>query len=416
MRSFLFLLKFSVVYLFVLTYAYLGLKAILRKYKYKKIILRGYIILSILEVLTFCTLMMVRGVPISTWRSVLLFTVVGLFFARLVMAVFLLVDDVRRGIQWIVQKLFLRKQVVPLDEENDKLSRSQFLTWLGVAAGGTLFGSLTYGMSNRYNYQVRRETFYFPDLPKAFDDWKIVHISDIHSGSLHNKYGVMRGVNMILAENPDIILFTGDSVNDRATELESLKDVLGQLKAPFGVYSVLGNHDYGDYVEWPYQGVTQKENLDHLVRTQTEMGWRVLMDEHVVIEKEGEQLAILGVQNWSNKRNFKVYGDLQKAYQGSAQIPFKILMSHDPSHWDGEVLPNYKDIHLTLSGHTHGMQFGVELPNFKWSPAQYVYKQWAGTYASGNQKLYVNRGFGFIGYPGRVGILPEITVIELKKG
>jgi predicted MPP superfamily phosphohydrolase len=189
-------------------------------------------------------------------------------------------------------------------------------------------------------------------------------------------------------------------------------DVFSRLKAPMGVYSTLGNHDYGDYVRWGSQQ-EKKENLERLKQVHKDLGWRLMMNENVLLKKNNEEIALLGVENWSAKGRFPKYGILKNAYSGTENAPFKILMSHDPSHWDAEIRPNYSDIDLTLSGHTHGMQFGIELPGFKWSPVQYMYKQWAGLYEEGDQKLYINRGFGFIGYPGRVGILPEITVITL---
>ena len=229
----------------------------------------------------------------------------------------------------------------------------------------------------------------------------------------------MKGIEKIMKEKPDLILFTGDLVNNTSDEMEEYMDVFNKLNAPLGVYSTLGNHDYGDYASWE----TQEEkdaNLKKMLDIQSTLGWRLLMNEHVVLERGSEQIALLGIENWSAKARFPKYGKMQDAYSGAEKYPFKILMSHDPSHWKGEVLEKYTDIDLTLSGHTHGMQFGLEIPGLKWSPVQYVYKEWAGLYekqmADNNgksQKLYVNRGFGFIGYPGRVGILPEITVIEL---
>ncbi len=224
--------------------------------------------------------------------------------------------------------------------------------------------------------------------------------------------GVEKGIEKILETNPDIILFTGDLVNDRADEMKDYQEMFSRLRAPLGVYSTLGNHDYGDYYSWP-SPEAKKANLENLKKVHADMGWRLLMNEHVVIEKNGQELALIGIENWSAKANFPRYGKLSEAYKGTEKYPFKILMSHDPSHWDAEVKKDYRDIHLMLSGHTHGMQFGLEIPGFKWSPVQYVYKQWAGLYEDGIQKLYVNRGFGFLGYPGRVGILPEITLIEL---
>jgi predicted MPP superfamily phosphohydrolase len=223
----------------------------------------------------------------------------------------------------------------------------------------------------------------------------------------------MQGVIQIMQEEPDLILFTGDMVNNVAEEMNDYMDVFDKLNAPLGVYSTLGNHDYGDYIMW--KSAEDKEaNLERLKQVHYELGWRLLMNEHIVLEKGTESIAILGIENWSAKARFPKYGNLQKAYEGSESHPFKILMSHDPSHWKAEVLKDYPDIDLMLAGHTHGMQFGFELAWFKWSPIQYVYKEWAGLYQMASQRLYVNRGFGFLGYPGRSGILPEITVLELS--
>ena len=354
-------------------------------------------------------------VNIESWpksvRSYLFATIIGLFFAKVLASVFFLLDDFRRGAMWVMSKLFPTFGPKFI-EEGATISRSAFLSWMGVGIGSTLFGTLLYGFSNKYDYQVRRVTLKYDNLPLGFKGSKIVHISDVHAGSFANKSAVQKGINTILAEQPDLILFTGDLVNDRATEMEDYKDVFAQLKAPLGVYSVLGNHDYGDYVKWD-TSIQKRANLQQLARTQQEMGWRLLMNEHVALEKNGDRIALLGIENWSMKGRFPKYGKMDKAYPGTEQYPFKILMSHDPSHWDGEVRTKYPDVDLMLSGHTHGMQFGIENPYFKWSPVQWMYKQWAGLYEEGKQKLYINRGFGFIGYPGRVGILPEITVIEL---
>ena len=343
-------------------------------------------------------------------RSIIFAIIIGLFLAKLIAAVIFLVDDIRRGIQWLAGKIYFKN--TEAEPAGEKISRSVFLSWAGLGIGGGLFASLLYGFSNKYDYRVRKLSLAFPNLPAAFKGLRIVQISDIHSGSLSNKDAVLKGVENILELKPDLILFTGDLVNNESNEMSGLTGVFSLLKAPLGVYSVLGNHDYGDYHEWPDQE-TKRANLDQLKKIQAEMGWRLLMNEHVILEKDNEQIALIGIENWSSKARFPKYGRLNEAYQGTKAIPFKILMSHDPSHWDAEVRPQYGDIDLTLSGHTHGMQFGVEIPWLKWSPVQYVYKQWAGLYEAGSQKLYVNRGFGFIGYPGRVGILPEITLIEL---
>ncbi len=345
-------------------------------------------------------------------RTYVFAIVIGLFLAKLTALIFFVVDDIRRGIQWVSGKLFFNKTEAA-DMGDEGISRSAFLSWMGVAAGSTLFGSLLYGFTNKYNYSVTRQSLSFKNLPQAFKGLKIVHISDVHSGSFLDKKAVEIGVQKIMQQKADLILFTGDLVNDRATEMDHFKDIFSRLKAPLGVYSTLGNHDYGDYEEWPVDGVSKEQNLENLKKVHADMGWRLLMNEHVVLEKDEDKIALIGIENWSAKGRFPKHGKLHEAHPGSDQYPFKILMSHDPSHWQAEVRQQYKDIDLMLSGHTHGMQFGVEIPGFKWSPVQYMYREWAGLYEEENQKLYVNRGFGFIGYPGRVGILPEITVLEL---
>lgn len=342
-------------------------------------------------------------------RTYLFATVIGLFLAKITAVVFFLVDDIRRAIQWVVLKLSSGKTAAA----GEPITRSAFLNWLGLASGTTLFGTLLYGFSNKYNYDIKRLQLSFENLPASFKGLKIVHISDIHSGSFMDKKAVEHGVEKILNEKPDVILFTGDLVNDRATEMDEYMDLFSRLKAPLGVYSTLGNHDYGDYVRWPINGISKEQNLENLKQVHAGLGWKLLMNEHVALEKNGEQVALIGIENWSAKGRFPKHGRMDLAHPGTEKYPFKILMSHDPSHWDAEVKTKYPDIDLMLSGHTHGMQFGVEIPGFKWSPVQYMYKQWAGVYEEGKQKLNVNRGFGFIGYPGRVGVLPEISVIEL---
>ncbi len=345
-------------------------------------------------------------------RTYLFATVIGLFLAKFFAIVFLLVDDVRRLIQLVAGKLFF-SNTEGAELSDDGISRSVFLSWLGLAAGTTLFGSLVYGFGNKYNYRIKRLSLKFDNLPAGFRGLKIVHFSDVHSGSFTNKEAVIHGVDKIIAEKADLVIFSGDLVNDRATEMDDYMEVFNKIKAPMGVYSTFGNHDYGDYVSWPQDGVSKEQNLRDLAKVHAAMGWRLLMDEHIELEKNGDKIALIGIQNWSAKARFPKYGNMAKAYAGAEKYAFKILISHDPSHWDAQVRPQYSDVDLTLSGHTHGMQFGVEIPGFKWSPVQYVYKQWDGLYEDGRQKLYVNPGYGFIGYPGRVGILPEITVIEL---
>jgi predicted MPP superfamily phosphohydrolase len=380
----------------------------------RTIIFTGYWTLSVAAIVILLIIPYLHFLQqAKLFRNTLFAIIIGLFIAKLIASVFFLIDDIRRLIQWVAGKLFFSNTEGELLQQGERISRSVFLSWAGMIAGGGLFGTLIYGFGNKYRYQLKRFPLSFTNLPASFKGLKIVQISDIHSGSFTDKKAVMRGVDMILKEKPDLILFTGDLVNDRASEMEDYMDVFGRLNAPMGVYSTLGNHDYGDYVHWE-SPEDKKANLERLKQVHEHLGWRLLMNEHVVLEKGNDKIALLGVENWSSKARFPKYGDLRKAYTGSEPYPFKILMSHDPSHWDAEVRKNYKDIDLMLAGHTHGMQFGIEIPGFKWSPVQYVYKQWAGLYEEGTQKLYVNRGYGFIGYPGRVGILPEISVFELS--
>lgn len=379
----------------------------------RTIIFSSYWTISVLAILGFLAVIFMGDefFP-KKFKTYLVATVIGLFLSKLVAVVFFLIDDIRRLIQWGAGKL-LFSNTETSQMNDDGISRSVFLSWVGLAAGSSLFGTFIYGYRNKYNYQVKKVQIPFPNLPPAFKGLTIVHFSDVHAGSFNNKKAVMHGIDLINAQKADLIIFSGDLVNDRATEMNEYKEVFNKIKAPMGVYSVLGNHDYGDYASWPINGVTKEQNLANLKQVHADMGWKLLMNEHVVFEREGQEIALLGVENWGAKARFPKYGDLKKAHTGSEKYPFKILISHDPSHWDAQVRPSFPDIDLTLSGHTHGMQFGVEIPGFKWSPVQYVYKEWDGLYEEEKQKLYVNPGYGFIGYPGRVGILPEITVIEL---
>jgi uncharacterized protein len=382
-------------------------------YKTRSIIFISYWSFSILALLTFILLPFLNLENYSKGlRSVVFALLVAIFFAKFAAAVFLLVDDIRRLLQWGAAKILFRNTEGEGIQESDTISRSVFLSWVGLGVGSGILASLINGFFNKYDYHIRKVPINFNTLPPSFKGLKIVQISDIHSGSFNNKRAVQKGIDKILSLKPDLILFTGDLVNNRADEMENYIEVFSRLKAPMGVYSTLGNHDYGDYEQW--ESLAKKSaNLNRLKAIHGELGWKLLMNENVIFERNGDRIAVIGVENWSAKARFPKYGKLPQAYQGLEDVPFKILMSHDPSHWDGEVRPRFSDIDLMLAGHTHGMQFGVELPWLKWSPVQYVYKQWAGLYEEKNQKLYVNRGFGFLGYPGRVGILPEITLIEL---
>ncbi len=268
-------------------------------------------------------------------------------------------------------------------------------------------------VSGAHDYRIRKRVINFPNLPGAFDGIRIAQLSDIHMGSFFDKTAVTGGIDMLLREKPDMVFFTGDLVNNEAKEVNDYVDIFSKIHAPLGVYSTLGNHDYGDYRSW-HTPDAKKKNLQDLIEAHKTLGWDIMLNEHRSVMVSGEEIALIGVENWGAGR-FSKYGDLKKSHKGTENIPFKILLSHDPSHWDAQVRPNFGDIDLTFSGHTHGFQFGIEIGDFKWSPSQYLYKQWADLYREGNQYLYVNRGFGYIGYPGRVGILPEITIIELRR-
>ena len=336
---------------------------------------------------------------------------IGWVLTQIFMVLFFLMDDLRRGAFWTMGQAASIAGAKFMNTEKG-IPRSTFLSWLGVGLSSTLFFSLLYGFGNKYNYKLVKKKISLNGLPLAFKGFKIIHISDIHSGSLKDKAAVLKGIELIEKQNADIVLFTGDLVNDRATEMHDWMDVFGKIKAPHGVYSTLGNHDYGDYVKWDTVE-EKKQNLEALKQVHHDLGWRLLMNENISIEKNGEKIKIVGIENWGAKARFPKYGKMDLAMQGVNKEDVAILLSHDPSHWEAEVIPKYSNVQLTLSGHTHGMQFGLENPYFKWSPVQWVYKQWAGIYDNKDQQLYVNRGFGFLGYPGRVGILPEITLIEL---
>jgi uncharacterized protein len=338
-------------------------------------------------------------------------------FSKFILANFVLTDDIVRIFRLAYRKissLFLQKESGIAASQAKPISRSDFIIKTGLFIGAIPFFSLIYGMTgNAYRYQIRKLTLSFPDLPDSFEGFRIVQVSDIHTGSFLSSEPLARAVNMINDQKPDIVFFTGDLVNYIHDEALSYIDTLKKIKAVHGVISIFGNHDYGDYYKWD-KPEDRENNIQELKKIHTGLGWDLLWDEHRYIEQNGEKIGVIGVQNCSSHR-FANYGSLEKATSNIDYCRVNILLSHDPSHWGKEVNKNYPKIDLTLSGHTHGMQFGVEVPGFKWSPVQYVYKEWAGLYSENNQYLYVNRGLGFIGYPGRVGILPEITVIELSK-
>ncbi len=359
-------------------------------------------------------------VPVIHWNDTLrtyMFGVILVFYtAKILPITFLVLADIVRVIQklFVISKRDGRQQVIN-NETDSGISRSKFLQYIGFISGGLVLGTMFTGMFKwAYEFKVIREKLIFPQLSSEFNGFKIVQISDIHLGSWASKKPLQRAVDIINDIHPDLILFTGDIVNYASNETVGFEEILSQLNAKYGVYAILGNHDYGNYVSWPSDQAKQ-DNMNQLYTFFDNIGWKLLNNENEIIEKASGKLALIGVENWGANPRFPKYGDLDKAIAGTEDADVKILMTHDPSHWEKVVIPGNYDIDLSLSGHTHGFQFGIETKEIKWSPAQYMYKHWAGLYQDkGGKYIYVNRGLGSIGYPGRIGMLPEITLIELQ--
>lgn len=349
----------------------------------------------------------VEGGTFGYPRGFLMGLVLSLITFKLVVIGFMFFEDVFRVFKFVFQKIF------STDSQHFP-SRRKFVSTIALGLGAIPFAGILYGMfKGKYKFKVLNYKLTFEDLPTAFEGLKILQISDIHSGSFDNKQKVEYGIELINQQNADLILFTGDLVNNLASEMDNWTESFSKIKAKYGVFSVLGNHDYGDYYNWESSSAKQI-NFENLLKVHQKMGWQMLRNENTFIEKDNQKLHIVGVENWG-KGGFKQAGDLDKASEKLSDKDFKILLSHDPSHWDDIVKTHPKHFQLTLSGHTHGMQFGIEIPGwFKWSPVQYRYEQWAGIYNHQNRWINVNRGFGYLAYPGRIGIWPEITIIELN--
>jgi len=394
-------------------FVFQGTKTVARKlpFYWRRVIYFGYwaVTLYIFLSFFFYKILGPQGISphLQRWSTVLFFIV---YVSKLPAVLFLLIDDIGRFVRWLIIKLSSTRD----GSKGNKISRSQFLTKASIVAAAIPATTLGFGILNgAYDYRVRHKKIPIVNLPSAFEGLRIGQLSDIHSGSFFNKTAVEGGVDLMINEKVDLFVFTGDLVNNQTSEVADYKQVFSRLRAPLGSFSTFGNHDYGDYRSWS-SAAAKKQNLSDLVQVHRELGWDLLRNENRIVTVDGEQLALIGVENWGKGR-FAKYGDLEKAYSGIEDIPTKILLSHDPSHWDAQVRPKHPDIDLTLAGHTHGFQFGIEIGNFRWSPSQYIYKQWADLYSEGSQHLYVNRGFGFLGYPGRIGIMPEITVLELVR-
>jgi len=349
-------------------------------------------------------------------RAAVLMAFFLIFLGKISFLPFLMIDDLRRMLVLRRNRLKRKPADISIPPQEHAIPRSEFLMKAGLLAGAIPLTAIKISMpKGLYDYHVKYQTMYLPNLPKAFDGIKLGQISDIHSGSFYNKKAVLGGVEMLLKEKPDLIFFTGDLVNGQSNEMIHYQDIFSKVKAPLGVYSSLGNHDYGDYGTWPSVADKKKDHED-LIATHKNMGWNLLLNEHRRLKVNGEEIGILGVENWGELTMFPKYGRMDLTTKNTDDLPVKLLLSHDPSHWRGEVLSQYPQIDAMFSGHTHGMQFGVRTDYFQWSPIEYVYKEWAGLYQEGKQQLYVNVGYGFVGLAGRVGILPEITIFTLKAG
>lgn len=337
---------------------------------------------------------------------------VGLLLTTLIPKAIILITMFGEDVVRVFNKLV---SYLSVGETKPLGGRRKFISQLALGLAAIPFAGFLYGIiKGKHNYKVLKYQLSFKDLPDAFDGFTITQISDIHSGSFRNMEKINYGVDLINEQNSDMILFTGDLVNNKADEMDDWVDVFGKLKAPNGMYSILGNHDYGDYMDWKTDE-DKMNNFEAVKELHPKIGFELLCNENRYIQKNGQKIALVGVENWG--KGFKRAGDLKKASEGIDKEDFKILMTHDPSHWDAQVKDNDFNYHLSLSGHTHGLQMGIEIPGFfRWSPSQYVYKQWAGLYEEAGRFINVNRGFGYHAFPGRVGIWPEITVIELKKG
>ena len=399
-------LIFIGIYILVDIYAFQAFRTFSRN----NILSVSYIVVSVVFLAAFIytlnTFDRSRGIGLSAMYLMGWFLV--LFVPKLILITFMFGEDILRIIVAGFRRLFTDQETFSLP------SRRKFLSAIALGVAAIPFASLIYGMyRGKYRYRVLDYELEFDDLPEEFDGYRITQISDIHSGSFDDAEKIAYGIDLINEQESDVILFTGDLVNNFAFEMKNWTGLFSKLKAKDGVYSVLGNHDYGDYAEWGSQS-EKSQNLEDLKNLQRDMGWKLLLNEHVFLERDNSRIALVGVENWG--AGFKQVGDIDKASSGLKASDFKVVMSHDPTYWSERLRKDSKNYQLTLSGHTHGMQFGIEIPGFiRWSPVQYRYENWAGIYMEDKRVLNVNRGFGYLGYPGRVGIWPEVTVIKLKR-
>jgi len=412
-----FFIFFLVLFLIDL-YVFKGVKTVFSTSSFPVKRIASWVYWSINILFILCTLYAVSTFSYNARHTTFIFSFVAaafvlLYIPKLIFGVFLLGEDIYRLFRATGVGVYKLAATSPAPVELFE-SRRKFVSQFATLVAGVPFLSIIYGVTKgKYNFKVHKVELAFKDLPKEFDGLKITQLSDIHSGSFDAPEPVKNAVKLANAQGSDIMFFTGDLVNSNSDEMDPWIDVFKELKAPMGVYSIFGNHDYGDYARW-YSVEQKKANLEKLVNIHKQLGFHLMRNESLKLERNGATIDLIGMENWG-KGGFSKYGDLNKSLVGTTPGSFKILLSHDPSHWEEQVMYHPTEhIHLTFSGHTHGMQFGIEVPGIKFSPIQFRYKRWGGLYEENNRHLYVNRGFGFIGFPGRVGIWPEITVFTLR--
>ena len=396
-------------------YVYHGLKTLTADWtsnRLRQLVLWSYLIISVGIIVIFITGLSSYSTsqgmrPYHEW-------VLSLFLVMMITKlVFILVLSIGDLFRFITGMINVASHRAAGNANSVFPERRKFISELALFLAAIPFASMLYAMfRGKYDYRVHRQTLYFDNLPEAFEGFTITQISDVHSGSFDNRAAVQRGIDLIKAQKADLFVFTGDLVNNVANEITPYIDMFSQIKAPYGQFSILGNHDYGDYIKWD-SAKAKADNLQELKNQHQKLGYHLMLDENVRISKDNQHIVLIGVQNWG--RGFIQIGNLDNALNGVNPNDFKVLLSHDPTHWEEKVRYHKVPVQLTLSGHTHGAQFGVETAGFRWSPVQYRYLDWAGLVSQNNRYLYVNRGFGFLAFSGRLGIWPEITVITLKR-
>lgn len=411
-----FLIVFLSLFVVLELYTYNGIKSLMLDVKLQRAFTVGYILQALFVMFAFYDLyngMQSSDVSRPSNVNFIIGFVITSFVTKLVFCSLMLFQDSGRVVVGLFN--YLKQKLFDSDPSSISMpSRRNFLTIGATFIAAIPFGALLYGLTKgKYNYTIKNVALSFKDLPKSFDGLKIVQISDIHAGSFDNISKVAKGVELINSIHPDLILFTGDLVNSDKDEIDPYIEVFSKMQASIGKYAILGNHDYYG-IRAPRGSLEYLQYFNDFENKFKALGFDLLKNESRSLHRGEDAISLLGVENWGAGRYFQKYGDLDQSLNNIDKDSFKILMSHDPTHWDEKVIPHKTKIHLTVSGHTHGMQFGIDVPWIKWSPIQYRYKRWSGLYEDAKQYLYVNRGYGFLGFPGRIGMWPEITIIELN--